>query len=289
MKKLIALILALTMLCMASVALAEEDGRLEPLFATVGDALAAAGENPIAGGEEDYYAVVTEQDGKYYRSVAEMDDKAKELQNAIFEADIDHMDAAFAAADEYVRTLPIAYSEVFTAEPMAQAELDALVGMTLGELREAGYEDRESGTETDEDEQMIIVYVLRNGLFEYCFVADADFDAYEKAQSGELNDGDFVIKSVKLRGISREACFKRFHTDGTVEEPEDPFAVYAELAASVQDMIARVQAGEDVNVEEYFAALKEQYPDLVDMIDMYLVVYQMLGMEQLAAMMTPAE
>lgn len=289
MKKLIALILALTMLCMASVALAEEDGRLEPLFATVGDALAAAGENPIAGGEEDYYAVVTEQDGKYYRSVAEMDDKAKELQNAIFEADIDHMDAAFAAADEYVRTLPIAYSEVFTAEPMAQAELDALVGMTLGELREAGYEDRESGTETDEDEQMIIVYVLRNGLFEYCFVADADFDAYEKAQSGELNDGDFVIKSVKLRGISGEACFKRFHTDGTVEEPEDPFAVYAELAASVQDMIARVQAGEDVNVEEYFAALKEQYPDLVDMIDMYLVVYQMLGMEQLAAMMTPAE
>ena len=35
MKKTIALMLALLMLCTASVALAEEDGKLEPLFATV--------------------------------------------------------------------------------------------------------------------------------------------------------------------------------------------------------------------------------------------------------------
>ena len=65
MKKTIALMLALLMLCTASVALAEEDGKLEPLFATVGDALAAAGENPIAGGEEGYYAVITEQDAEH--------------------------------------------------------------------------------------------------------------------------------------------------------------------------------------------------------------------------------
>ena len=140
MKKTIALMLALLMLCTASVALAEEDGKLEPLFATVGDALAAAGENPIAGGEEDYYAVITEQDGKYYRSVAELDDKAKALEQAILEADIDHMEEAFAARDEYLITLPIAYSEMFTVEPMTEAEMDDLVGQTIEELREAGYE-----------------------------------------------------------------------------------------------------------------------------------------------------
>ena len=81
MKKMIAWILAVMMLCAAFGALAE-DGQMQPLFATVGDALEAAGENPIAGGEDDYYAVVTEKDGTYYRSIAETDDRYRELQHS---------------------------------------------------------------------------------------------------------------------------------------------------------------------------------------------------------------
>ena len=289
MKKMIALVLVLAMLCTASVALAEEEEKLEPLFPTVGDALAAAGENPVAGGEEDYYAVVTEQDGKYYRSVAEMDEKAKELQQAILDADIDQLEAAFAAADEYIKTLPIAYSEVFTAEPMLQEELGALVGKTIGELREAGYEDRESGTDMDENEQMFIVYVLRNGLFDYSFVVDADFEAYEKATEGELSDDDFIVKSVQFKGITGDACLKRYHTDGTIEEPEDPFAVFNELTEAIKEMLARVQAGEEVDTEAFFAGLKEQYPDLEETIDMYQEVLQLLSAEQLEALMTQGE
>jgi hypothetical protein len=50
----------------------------------------------------------------------------------------------------YVKTLPISYSEAFTADPMSQMEMDALVGKTIGELREAGYDDSESGTEGDD-------------------------------------------------------------------------------------------------------------------------------------------
>ena len=289
MKRSIALILALLMLCTASVALAEEEGAGEPLFATVGDALAAAGEEPVAGGEEDYYAVVTEKDGQYYRSVAWMDDKAKELQKAILEADIDHLEEAFAAADEYIRTLPIAYSEVFTAVPLEQEQLDALVGMTIGALREAGYEERESGTNVDENEEIIIVYVLRNGLFDYRCVVDTDLDAYDKAQAGELNDGDFVVKSVKLRGITHEACLKRFHTDGTIDEVPDPFAAYTEMTLKILDMIQRTQSGEEVDAEAFFADLKGQYPDLVETVDFYFQMYQMLGPEELAELLAPAE
>ena len=74
---------------------------MEPLFATIGDALEEAGENPIAGGEEDYYAVVTEQDGKYYRSVAVTDEQYRELLRATSEADIDRRETAFDAMDEY--------------------------------------------------------------------------------------------------------------------------------------------------------------------------------------------
>ena len=289
MKKMIALVLAAVMLCAAPLALAAEDEKLEPLFATVGDALAAAGENPVAGGEEEYYAVVTEKDGKYYRSVAEMDEKAKALQQATLEADIDHMEAAFAAADEYIRTLPITYSEVFTAEPMGQAEMDALVGETLGALREMGYEDREWGTDVDENEEMIIAYVMQNGLFDYRCVVDVDYDTYEKAQEWELSDSDFVVKSVALRGITGEACFQRFHLDGTVEEPEDPFAMYTELVGLVLEMLERIQNGEEVNVEEFFGGLKEQFPDLVETIDMYLELFRLFGADQLAGMLTPAE
>ena len=281
-KKMIALALSAMLLCAAFTALAES---LEPLYATIGDALAKAGENPIAGGEDDYYAVVTEEDGKYYRSVAETDDKYSELQQATSDAEPEQMEAAFAAVDEYVKTLPISYSEEFTAVPMSQADMDALVGKTLGDLREAGYEERESGTEGDG-----IAYVMRNGLFEYSFVVDADIDAYEKAQE-EWPDGgnDFVIKSVSFHGITSEAVFKRFHTDGTVEEEADPFEGYADLIADVQEMIGRVQNGEDVDADSFFNDLKEKYPDLADSVEMYKGFFQMLGADGIASLLTAAD
>ena len=158
---------------------------------------------------------------------------------------------------------------------MSQMEMDALVGKTIGELREAGYDDSESGTEGDD-----IVYVMRNGLFEYSCIVDADFDAYEKAQE-EWPDGgnDFVIKSVSFHGITSEAIFKRYHTDGSVEEDPDPFEGYAELMTDVQQMIDSVQNGEEVNIDEYFSGLKDKYPNLVEAIDMYLEMYKM-GLSQ---------
>lgn len=278
MKKMLALILTVMMLFAALGALAEVT---EPMYATIGDALAAAGEFPIAGGEEDYYAVVTEVDGKYYRSVAETDDRYRELQDATWEAEPDQIEAAFAAMDEYVKTLPIAYSEEFTAVPMDQAELDALVGRTIAELREDGYQDSESGTEGD-----AIVYVMNSGLFDYAFTVDADFDAYEKAQE-DGTDGDLVVTGVSFRGISHEACFTSVHTDGTVEEAPDPFAGYDELIADVLEMIGKVQNGEAINNDEFFGGLKEKYPNLEDSIDMYMEMYQMLGAETFASLLTP--
>ena len=284
MKKMIALVLSTLLLsamllCAALPALAEA---MDPLYATVGDALAAAGEFPIAGGEDGYYAVVTEKDGTYYRSVAETDDKYAELQQATWEAEPEQIEAAYANLDEYVKTLPIAYSEEFTAVPMSQADMDALVGKTLGELREAGYEERESGTEGD-----AIAYVMRNGLFDYTFVVDADFDAYEKAQEDWPDGGkDFVITSVSFRSITSEAVLKRFHTDGTVEEIVDPYAGYADLMADVQAMVESVQNGEEVNTDDFFNELKEKYPDLADSVDMYKEMYQILGANGIASLMT---
>ena len=281
MKKILALILVLTVLCAASCALAEGTA---PLYATVGEALAAAGENPVAGGEEGYYAVVTEIDGKYYRSFAETDEKYEELQQAIYEAEPDQIEAAFAAADEYTKTLPIAYSEEFTAAPMEQAELDALAGKTIGDLREAGYEDRESGLDGDE-----IVWVMRSGMFDYTFAVDANLDTYEKAQEEPDGVNGFVVKSADFKGVTSEACFRRFHTDGTEEEVPDPFTGYLDLIADVREMAEKARNGEEVNAEEFFGGLREKYPDIADSVDLYVQLYNVLGMDGLLQMLTPVE
>jgi len=282
MKKMIPHVLSVMLLCAAFCAFAES---MEPMYATVGDALAAAGEFPIAGGDDECYAVVTEEDGQYFRSVAELDEKYGELQQAAWDAEPEQMDEVYAAVDEYVKTLPISYSEVFTAVPMAQEEMDALVGMTIGELRKAGYEDRESGTEGDD-----IVYVMRNGLFEYSCTADADFDAYEKAQEDWPDGGDdFVIEAVSFRGITSEAVLRSFHTDGTVEEASDPYDGYADLIADVLDMLGRALNGEEMDVDGAFNDLKEKYPDLADSIDMYMGMYRTLGADALASLLTAAD
>ena len=123
MNKIISLVMAMVMMCTVLGALAE--GQLAPLYATVGDALEDSAEGRVvAGGEGDYYAVVTKKDGKYYRSVAYYDETMSELQEASnnldYEAEdfFEKLDAAMNAADAYLKTLPIAYSEEFTAVPL---------------------------------------------------------------------------------------------------------------------------------------------------------------------------
>ena len=140
MKKILALVLAVMMLGTACCALAEE-AQSAPLYKTIGDALDAArktaGEegNVISGSMiGEYVAVGTEENGTYYRHIADYDEKLAELEAARdaldFEADDywEKWEAAFAEIEAYERTLPIAYSEAFTAEPVAQADLDALAG-----------------------------------------------------------------------------------------------------------------------------------------------------------------
>ena len=295
MKKILALVLAVMMLGTACCALAEE-AQSAPLYKTIGDALDAArktaGEegNVISGSMiGEYVAVVTEENGKYYRHIADYDEKLAELEAARdaldFEADDywEKWEAAFAEIEAYERTLPIAYSEAFTAEPVAQADLDALAGKTVAELAEAGYEAEMSGTEGEE-----IVYTMRNGVFSYTFVLDADEEAYFAAMDNGT-EGDLVLKGGKFAGISVSAWDMRFHTDGTVEEPEDPFAAFGEIMTEILTLVEKMQNGEEIDIESFAAPLKENYPDYADMIDLYVTLLQTYGAEGLASMINPAE
>ena len=298
MKKIISLVMAMVMLCTALGALAE--GQIAPLYATVGEALEDDAEGRvIAGGEgtdEGYYfAVVTKKDGKYYRSVAYYDETMNELQEASnnldFEAEdfFEKLEAAMNAADEYLKTLPIAYSEEFTALPLTDEEMASNLGKTLAQLTEEGFEIGSNGTEPGEGEdEMIIVYSLRYGVFDYFCEVDADFDHYiEVQENGE--EGDLVVKSMTLAGITEWGFEKRFHTDGTVEEPEDPFAAFGEIMAEIMTLVEKIQNGEEIDIESFAATLKENYPDYADMIDMYVTLFQTYGAEGFVSMMTPDE
>ena len=298
MKKVISLVMVMVMMCTVLGALAEE--QLAPLYATVGEALEDDAEGRVvAGGEGSdegyYFAVVTKKDGKYYRSVAYYDETMMELQeagnNLDFEAEdfFEKHEAAINAAEEYLKTLPIAYSEMFTALPLTDEEMASKVGKTLAQLTEEGFEIGSNGTEPGEGEdEMIIVYSLRYGVFDYSCVVDTDFDHYiEVQENGE--EGGLVVKSMTLAGITEWGFEKRFHTDGTVEEPEDPFAAFGEIMAEITALVEKIQNGEEIDVESFAATMKENYPDYADVIDMYVTLFQTYGAGGLASMLNPAE
>lgn len=296
MKKLIALAMVVVMLFTALGVLAEE-GQMAPLYATVGEALEDSAEGRVVAGSipGEYYAVVTQKDGKYYRSVAIYDEKLNELNEALENLDYEAEDffekheAAMQAADDYLKTLPIAYSEVFTAQPLTDEEMASMQGKSLSQLTEEGFEIGSNGTEPSEDEEeILIVYSLRYGVYDYNCVVDADFDQYIAAQDNGA-EGDLVVKSMSLAGITEWGFEKRFHTDGTVDEPKDPFAEFSEIMAEMLTFFEKIQAGEEIDIQDYADTLKAKYPDYAEMIDVYITMYQTYGAEGFASMMNPAE
>lgn len=296
MKKLIALAMVVVMLFTALGVLAEE-GQMAPLYATVGEALEDSAEGRVVAGSipGEYYAVVTQKDGKYYRSVAIFDEKLNELNEALENLDYEAEDffekheAAMQAVDDYLKTLPIAYSEVFTAQPLTDEEMASMQGKSLSQLTEEGFEIGSSGTEPSEDEEeILIVYSLRYGVYDYNCVVDADFDQYIAAQDNGA-EGDLVVKSMSLAGITEWGFEKRFHTDGTVDEPKDPFAEFSEIMAEMLTFFEKIQAGEEIDIQDYADTLKAKYPDYAEMIDVYITMYQTYGAEGFASMMNPAE
>ena len=227
MKKIIATILSLMLLCAACAALAEG----ETQYANFGEALDAAGEDAVVGGGEDYLAVIVTKDGKYIRVVTKLDDKAMEMDEAAMEEE-DEAEALIEAFEQYVRTLPVSYTEEFTVQPKAQAELDALVGKTIGEMEEAGYEYAEFGTEGDEN---TIIFKMADGLYNYDCLVDSNADDFAKRQENDDYDS-LVIKSVTFTGASLFATDLNYHADGTVEQVENEMDV-EELEALLTDLV----------------------------------------------------
>ena len=228
-------------------------------FATIGDAMSAEGFTGIAGGDDEHYAAVVKLNGTYLRVVANVDDEARRLGEATLEyADADTLEAAFEAYNTYIATLPIAYEEEITAQPLTQDELDALAGKTLLSVEEAGYEF--SSSEMGENDEAI--YTVSYGLYNYDLLLNETYTEYmEHNDNGYI--GDLTVRSASFAGISNNAGELRYHADGTYDEENDPWAEFN----GIMELITEALSSE--NPEEAIQSLTEAMPDQAEEIRMF--------------------
>ena len=259
MKKILLVLLALVM--MANIALSEE-GVASISFTTIGDAMASEGYTGVAGGDDEHYVAVVELDGRYFREVADVDDEARRLGDATLEVDADALEAAFAAYNAYIETLPVAYEEEITAQSKSREELDSLVGKTLLEVEEAGYEH--SSSEMGENDA--VIYTVSYGLYNYDLLLNETYTEYkEHDDSGFI--GDLTVRSVSFSGISHNAAELRYHADGTVDEAGDPWAEFN----GIMELITEALSGE--NPEEAIQALIDKMPEHAEEIQTLVEVF----------------
>ena len=196
------------------------------------DAVDAAGENAAVGFEIDYLAVAAEKDGRYYRTVTILDDRAKELYMAAISTE--NSGSGFEDFSTYAWTLPVCYTEEITATPKDQAELDAQAGKMIGELVEDGYSFYGSGG----GENLPTVVDLSSGLFIYEFEIDVSYEEYLGHEDWD-NLKNMKVKSGKLSDSMSIATNLDYLADGTYQPPFVPHITAEELAAA--DNVAPVE------------------------------------------------
>ena len=257
-------ILLTAALCLTGAALAEQ----EIPFATIGDAMASEGFTGFLGGDEEHYVAVVEQDGKVIRLVADIDDEAKRLGDAIIGTEnADDLEAAFEAYNAYVTTLPVAYAEEITAGPLPQEEQDALAGKTLLELEEAGFE----ASSAEEGPNGEAIYTVKYGVFAYDLVLDVSYDEYSRTMDGG-NYGGLKAVSASCAGLSDNVAELRFRADGTFDPEKDPFAAYNDLMGRITEALNAGKSAADIVKE-----LGEEMPDQAETIEMLVEVLSMMG------------
>ena len=236
-------------------------------FATIGEAMASEGFTGVIGGDDQHYVVAMEKDGAYIRLVADLDDEARRLGEATLEyVDADTLEAAFNAYNEYVKTLPVAYEEKITAQPLTQEELDALAGKTLQELEDAGYEHVSS--EMGENDEA--TYTVSFGLYEYNLLLNETYTVYQQHDdSGFI--GDLTVKSAAFAGLSRNAAELRYHADGTYDAEKDGWAEFN----GIMDLISQAMSGE--NPEEAIQKLIEAMPEHAEEIRTFAEIFSSIS------------
>ena len=202
MKKIISLILAGLILCLAYAAQAA--GEELPAFTSVRDVLDHTEGNLEIVSHEGYTVLILEADGRYIRMAALSDDHARDLYKAA--TGEDYSVSAMEAFNDYTYTLPFCYTEELNQMPKSRAELDGMKGKTVQELMDEGF-GKEMIIGKDEIGSPVHI-CLENGFYKYEFEVDNAASGYPDLMT---------VRSGKFDGFSRSA----FVIDD-LEKPSDP-------------------------------------------------------------------
>lgn len=251
MKKIILLVLAAVILFAACNACAENPFH----FATFDDALsviyAGGGGGKVTVSGEDHAVVEFEKDGHVFRAVAFFDDRAKELRDAFVATLLlengDFPNDEYRALEEYVRTLPVQYTEELNVVPYSQEELDAMAGKTIEEIMSEPWEMGMMNYPDDAAPGKDIIFPMVKGFCEYELVINEPFEVYQERRDRDHYDPvtmmslrnylDLTVKCVRYSGISSNTLDLHHHADGTWTPETDPEDVNEGLILEIADIL----------------------------------------------------
>ncbi|MBR5751672.1 MAG: hypothetical protein IKX84_04700 [Clostridia bacterium] len=240
-----------------------------PPFADMTEALEAEGFTGMEGASGGYYVAAVVIDGRITRVVAELDETAAVLEEAIFEAE--DLSAAAAMYEAYLRTLPVTYLEEITQVPLTAEELDALKGMTVGELEEAGFEALSYG---EGGEAFILTMSL--GMYDYDFTVNEPVDI-QAVLDGEADYAALTVGGAEYAGLSPNVTDLDYMPDGTYCDTEPDMDVFGDSFDFMSILYEGLQSGE-MDLDTLAETLKDALPDQAEQISDYIEMFrQMYG------------
>ena len=239
----------------------------EPLFSDMTEALSSEGFTGLEGSSDGFYVAVVEVDGVYTRVVAELDETALMLEEAIYEAE--DLSAAAAAYEEYVKTLPVTYLEEIVQQPLDEEDLAALAGMKIGELEEEGFEALSYG---DGGDGFVVTMAL--GMYDYDFTVTEEVDI-EALWDSETDYAALTVGSAAFSGLSPNVTDLDYLPDGSYYDSVLDTGEFGDSFDFIGALLEAVQSGE-VDLETLEATLKESMPDQAEEIMGYLNMFSQL-------------
>ena len=197
-----------------------------PPFKTVREARSALNGDGWFSVSGERMVITAEIDGRFFRYTAFLDEEGKKLYDDYNAAGSDEAARleVYRKLDRYRAMLPITQAEELTAVPLAQEELDALAGKTLGELEAAlstgdnGFWYYPENLQAAEDRGEEVTFSLDIGIFSYTVTVN---ETYEECLACK-EAGDYsalTVRSAGFKGLSHNSTDPLFRPDGT-REPE---------------------------------------------------------------------
>ena len=282
MKKTFVILVSM-MLLFTTIAFADEPPAVTDSirFETFRDAVVSMEEGDAFTVSDGNAVAVLIRDGRCFRVVASFDEHAEEL-NTVYYEDGNITNDGYQALYEYIKTLPVQYTEELAVVPLTQDEMDAIAGKTIEEAMSEPWNlsmcNYPQITESDKD----IVFPMEKGFCEYELVINESPEVYQERRARDRYDPvtimslknylDLTVKCVRYTGISSfNALNLSYLADGTIKYDIEPIpeGYNYNLMVEIADYLSDIWVGGEPDQETKEAMISEltaEHPESAEMI-----------------------